>query len=70
MYNVVFKSNEYGKYTKLDTLEVVVDNLEKKNIDPSLMHILDKIAENMDIIKNDILNDGSSVLGNLINSYI
>ena len=70
LYNVVFKSNEYGKYTKLDTLEVVVDNLEKKNIDPSLMHILDKIADNMDIIKNDILNDGSSVLGNLINSYI
>ena len=70
LYNVVFKSNEYGKYTKLDTLEVVVDNLEKKNIDPSLMHILDKIAKNMDIIKNDILNDGSSVLGNLINSYV
>ena len=70
LYNVVFKSSEYGKYTKLDTLEVVVDNLEKKDIDPNLLNVLDKIDENMDIIKKDILNDRSTVLDNLINSYI
>ena len=70
LYNVVFKSSEYGKYTKLDTLEVVVDSLEKKDIDPSLLNVLDKIDENMDIIKKDILNDRSTVLDNLINSYI
>ena len=70
LYNVVFKSSEYGKYTKLDTLEVVVDNLEKKDIDPNLLNVLDKIDENMDIIKKDILNDRSTVLDNLINRYI
>lgn len=70
LYNVVFKSSEYGKYTKLDTLEIVVDNLEKKDIDPNLLNVLDKIDENMDIIKKDILNDRSTVLDNLINSYI
>ena len=70
LYNVVFKSAEYGKYTKLDTLEVVVDNLEKKNIDPILNDMLDKIDENIDIIKKDILNDGTTFLDNLIKNYI
>ena len=57
LYNVVFKSSEYGKYTK-------------KDIDLNLLNVLDKIDENMDIIKKDILNDRSTVLDNLINSYI
>lgn len=70
LYNVVFKSSEYGRYTKLDTLEVVIDSLVKKNVDPSLIDILDKIGENIDVIKNDILNDGNSILDDLINNYI
>lgn len=67
LYKVVFKSNEYGKYTKLNTLEVVVDNLEKRDLDPQLMKILKRIEDNMDVIKKEILNNNSRVLESLIN---
>lgn len=68
LYHVVFKSNEYGKYTKLDTLEVIVNNLEDRIIDPQLMRIIKKINDNIEIIKNEILNNKSNVLDSLINS--
>lgn len=68
LYKVVFKSDLYGKYTKLDTLEVIVDNLEKKDLDPNLMCVLRRIDENKEVIKRELLNNSSRVLDNLVNS--
>lgn len=67
LLNLVFNSNDYGKYTKLNTLEIIVDNLEKKELDPDLSTIISKISNNMEIIKNDILNNNSRLLYDLIN---
>ena len=68
LYNVVFKSNEYGKYTKLDTLEVIVNDLEDRIMDPQLMRIIKRINDNIEIIKNEILNNKLNVLDGLINN--
>ena len=70
LYMVVFKSREYGKYTKLNTLKIIVSNLEKKDLEPDLMEMIDKIVSNMDVIKRDILNNDSRLLDDLINSYV
>ena len=70
LYKVVFKSKEYGKYTKLNTLEIIVDNLEKKDLEPTLMRLLDEITNNFDIIRRDILNNDSRILDKLINSNL
>ena len=67
LINNIFKSKEYGKYTKINSLEIIVDNLEKREIDPSISSIVDRITENMDIIKNDILNNNSKLLYKLVN---
>ncbi len=69
LYKTIFKSREYGKYTKINSLEIIVENLEKKGIDPVVSRILNKIVDNMDIIKRDILNNDSKLLDNLINNY-
>lgn len=66
LYEVIFKSREYGRYTKFNTLKIIVGNLEKKHLDPSLMNVLDKISDNMDIIKKDILDNDSKLLDNII----
>lgn len=62
-------SREYGKYTKINTLVVVVENLEKKDLDPNVQDLVENISDNMDCIKRDILNNDSRLLESLINSY-
>ena len=49
-------------------LKVIVNNLEDRIIDPQLMRIIKKINDNIEIIKNEILNNKSNVLDSLINS--
>ena len=67
--NAVIKSREYGKYTKINTLEVIVDCLEKKDLDPKVADLVENISDNMDVIKKDIMNNNSRILDSLINSY-
>ena len=67
--NAIIKSREYGKYTKINTLKIVVENLEKKELEPGIAHLIENISENMDGIQNDILNNNFRDLESLINQY-
>ncbi len=67
--NAIIKSREYGKYTKINTLEVIVDSLEKKELDPNMKELVLNISDNMDIIKKDIMNNDSRLFDSLINQY-
>lgn len=64
------KNSYYGKYSRLNNLEVIVDNLVKKQLEPTMKKLIDVIVENMDIIKVDILRDRSAVLENIINATV
>lgn len=64
------KNSYYGKYSRLNNLEVIVDKLDKKELEPNMRKVIDVINDNMDIIKVDILRDRSSVLENIINSTV
>ena len=60
----------YGKYSKINNLEIIVENLEKKDLSPSLRHIVDNISDNMDLIKNDIMNNKHTILDTIIDSFV
>lgn len=66
---MLVKSRDYGKYTKANTLEIIVGNLENRDLEPSVANLIDDLNENMDIIKRDILNNNSKLLDKLINNY-
>lgn len=66
---ILVKSNDYGKYTKANTLEIIVENLESRDLEPSVANLIDDLNDNMDIIKKDILNNNSKLLDKLINNY-
>lgn len=68
--DVCVKNTYYGKYSRLNNLEVIVDNLDKKELEPNMRKVIDVISDNMDIIKVDILRDRSAVLENIINSIV
>lgn len=64
------KNVYYGKYSKLNNLEVIVDNLEKKELSSTMTDLINNISENIDTIKRDIINNDSRILDELINSHL
>ena len=60
LYNTYIKSNNYGKYSKLTNLEVIINNLNNKKILPTLEEIIRFIKANFNAIKEEILSKNKS----------
>ena len=70
LINATIKNTYYGKYSKINNLEIIVENLEKKELDPCMMDLVDKINDNMEAIKHDIMNNKSTLLENIVNNCV
>lgn len=70
LFNVCIKNTYYGKYSKLNNLEVIVTNLDKKDLAPVMQDLINKIKDNMTIIREELMNNKSSSLETLITSSL
>lgn len=71
IFNAYIKSSYYGKYSKLNNLEIIVDSLNKKeSLLPNMKQLLDEIKMNMEQIKNEIMKNKSKSLENIIDSVL
>lgn len=55
-YDTYIKNNNYGKYTKIDNLEMFIGRVEDKKISPKMKEIIDYLKENFDVIKEEVIN--------------
>ena len=60
LYDTYIKSNNYGKYSKLTNLEVIIDNLKDKKLIPIIQEIIDFIKTNFNAIKEEVLKSNKS----------
>lgn len=65
-YESYIKNNEYGTYSKLTNLEVIVDNLVDKELLPRVEKLIFKISKNMDLIKAEVIQNETKVLDQII----
>lgn len=70
LFNACIKSTYYGKYSKLNNLEVIVSNLDKKDLMPGMKNLIQEIKDNMTTIKEEIMNNKSNSLETLIESSL
>lgn len=69
--NACIKNTNYGKYTKLNNLEIIIENLEKKDsLLPGVEKLVETIKTNFDIIKTDLMSNSSKVLETVINDSL
>lgn len=70
LFNASIKNDMYGKYSKIMNLEIIVENLEKKELNTPMQNLIENISDNMDAIKKDIMNNHSSLLETIINNHL
>ncbi len=59
LYDTYIKTNIYGKYTKLNNLEMIIENLEDREISPRVKEVVEYIKKNFEVVKNDLINNNT-----------
>lgn len=70
LYETYIKSNNYGKYSKLDNFTLIVDNLDNKELGKTMSKLINIIKLNQEIIKNDFFMSKTENLDIIINKMI
>ncbi len=66
LYENYIKNDNYGSYSKMNNLEVIVDNLKEKELLPKLNKIIEAISTNFEEIKQLVKNNDIKRLDNMI----
>jgi ankyrin repeat protein len=69
LFMASIENKYYGKYSKITNLEIIVESLEKKELDSTMKELIDNISDNLDKIKNDIMNNRNYTIESIISNY-
>lgn len=69
LFMTSIENKDYGKYSKITNLEIIVDSLEKKDLSEAMRDLINCIIENLDRIKNDIMNNRYYTIESIISYY-
>lgn len=70
LYETYIETNKYGKYTKLNNLEIILDNLESKKLLPTMEKLIKLIKDNFEYIKNQLINNRKTGINDIINDVM
>ena len=70
LYEKFVKNKQYGKYTRFNNLEIIIDRLEQKPLRPKLKRIIKYFEDNKNIIKDSILNNKSKNIDKFLNNLL
>lgn len=66
LYEKYIRNDNYGVYSKMNNLEVIVDNLKDKELLPKLTKIINALTNNIEEIKQLVKNNDIKTLDNMI----
>lgn len=70
LYDTYIKTNNYGKYTKLTNLQIILDNLEEKSLLPNMERLVNTVKENFEVIKQEVINNKTNELDSIISNVL
>ena len=70
LVNICINNKAYGRYSKITNLEIIVENLEKKDLNMGMENLVEHIHDNMDAIKHDFMNNKTNILESIINRHL
>ena len=69
LFTASIDNKYYGKYSKINNLEIIVESLEKKDLSDVMRDLINCIVENLERIKNDIMNNRDYTMKAIINNF-
>lgn len=66
LYEKYIKNDNYGTYSKMNNLEVIVDNLKEKELLPKLTKIINSLTNNFEEVKKLVKMGDIKTLDNMI----
>ena len=66
LLEITLRNKKYGKYSKITNLQIIVNNLEKKELDSDLMRVVSFLRENMDTIKSEIMKGKITLIDRIL----
>lgn len=70
LYDTYVKSNNYGKYTKLTNLQIIIDNLDSRELKPSMEKLISVLKEHFNVIEKEFINNKNIKLDAIINDIL
>ena len=66
LYESYIKNDNYEAYSKMNNLEIIIDNLEEKELLPKVEKIVEKIKEDYEQIKSQVINHELKYLDDIV----
>ena len=63
---IICMDKNYGKYSKISNLEIIIENLGNKCLSETLRNIIEELRRNFNLIKKEILNNNSYILKSIV----
>ena len=70
LYDTYIKTNNYGKYSKINNLEMIICGLEDKEVSPKVKMIINYLKENFDEIIEEVKNNKTKRIDNFLNRVL
>ena len=70
IYDTYINTNNYGKYTKLTNLEIIIDNLSDKKLRPRMKRLINELKDKFGDIKKEIINNDITLLDEIVSSNL
>jgi len=70
LYETYIETNRYGSYAKINNLETIIDSLEEKTLLPTMEKLIKIIKENIEYIKQRLMNNKTTGIENFISDVI
>ena len=68
LFNTTVSNKLYGKYSKINNLETILNDLGNKELDNDLKELIDYINDNIESIKHTIMSDNIVILDSIVNN--
>ncbi len=69
-YDTYINTRNYGSYSKLNNIELLIDNLEDKEVSPKVKKIITYLKENFESIKEEVIHNKTKKMDKYINDVL
>ena len=70
IYDTYINTNNYGKYTKLTNLQIIVDSLANKSLLPRMEKLIQDLKSQFNDIKKEIIDNEITLLDTIVNNQL